>query len=149
MPEEHHNNPYDSPQNTQYEAVTARLHEVKPQRIVYFAIAFGFVVGAVSSYVRPMISGPVHYEAIVSLLLLVLFFVITLFICLGQERPVKWTSVIIVVTWITYFAGWSLVAQRIWGDLVGVSVAGAGCSLAAAVPLVILLRWLQNRKESA
>ena len=111
-------------------------------------MVFGLVVGAVSSYVRPMISGPVHFEAIVSLLLLVMFFVVTLVISLATARPMLWTSVAIVLTWLAYFVGWSLVAQRMWDDMIVVCATGIVCSLTVALPLVFLLRRFQNLKAS-
>ena len=142
-------NPYQSPRITQRKAIAVERYAMSPHWIVSFAIAFGFSVGAISSYVRPMISGPVHYEAIVSLLLLILFFVGSLFICLRTARPTQWTGVVIVLTWITFFIGWSLVAQRMWDDMAGVSVVGAGFSLAIALPLMSLMHRFWKPRVSA
>ena len=139
-------NPYQSPRSTQRKAIAVERNAMSPHWIVAFAIAFGFAVGGISSYVRPMISGHVHYEAIVSLLLLSLFFVSSLFICLRTARPVQWTGVVIVFTWITFFVGWSLVAQRMWDDMAGVCVVGAGLSLVIALPLLTLMQRFGGRK---
>ena len=132
----------------QREPNSVKRQLVSPHWIVSSAMVFGLVVGAVSSYVRPMISGPVHFEAIVSLLLLVMFFVVTLVISLATARPMLWTSVAIVLTWLAYFVGWSLVAQRMWDDMIGVCATGIVCSLTVALPLVFLLRRFQNLKAS-
>ena len=142
-------NPYQSPRSTQREAIAIERNVMSPRWIVSFAIAFGFAVGAVSSYVRPMISGPVHYEAIASLLLLTLFFVSSLFICLRTARPIQWAGVVIVLTWITFFGGWSWVAQRMWDDMAGVCVVGAGFSLAIALPLMFLMHRFWRPRVSA
>ena len=140
-------NPYQSPRSTQRKAITVERNAMSPHWIVSFAIAFGFAVGAVSSYVRPMISGPVHYEAIASLMLLTLFFVSSLFICLRTARPIQWGG--IVLTWITFFGGWSWVAQRMWDDMAGVCVVGAGFSLAIALPLMFLMHRFWRPRVSA
>lgn len=142
-------NPYQSPRSTQREAIAIERNVMSPHWIISFAIAFGFAVGAVSSYVRPMISGHVHYEAITSLVLLILFFLISLFICLRTARPMQWMGVVIVLTWITFFVGWSLVAQRMWDDMAGVCVVGAGLSLAIALPLVFLMHRFWRPRASA
>ena len=139
-------NPYQSPRSIQRKAITVERNAMSPLWIVSFAFAFGFAVGAVSSYVRPMISGHVHYEAIASLVLLTLFFVCSLFICRRTARPMQWMGVVIVLTWITFFIGWSLVAQRMWDDMAGVCVVGAGFSLAIALPLLTLMQRFGGRK---
>ena len=142
-------NPYQSPRSTQHKAIAIERNVMSPHWIVSFAITFGFAVGAVSSYVRPMISGHVHYEAIASLVLLILFFIISLFICLRTARPMQWMGVVIVLTWITFGTGWSLVAQRMWDDMAGVCVVGAGFSLVIALPLMFLIHRFWRRRVSA
>ena len=149
MPDNHNDNPYASPQSNQHPANVVKRQLLKPHGIVSFAIGFGFVVGAVSSYVRPMIGGPVHYEAIVALSLIVLFLAVAIAFCLATARPILWTSVVIAMTWFSYFAGWSLMSQRMWDDMIGVCVVGAGFSLGVVLPLVASLSWLRNRKGSA
>ncbi|WP_404307572.1 hypothetical protein [Neorhodopirellula lusitana] len=122
MIDEPSDNPYASPRSFQCTSDSEDLNEITPRWVVLIALVFGFMNGGVSSYIRPMISGPIHYEAIVSLVLLVLFFFITLLICLATASPVRWTSLVIAVTWLTYLVGWSLVAQRVFDDMIGVCV---------------------------
>ena len=143
MPENGYDNPYASPSELPSEAKAEDRQAISPNSILAASTIFGFAVGAISSYVRPMIPGPIHYEAIASLLLISLFLLIAIFTCLRTARPVQWMSLVILLTWLSHFAGWSLVAWRVWADFFAVTAVSIGCSLAIALPLLFF--WSRKR----
>lgn len=147
MSNERRDNPYASPESTQCKANPVERSSVSPRPIVSFTIVFGLFLGAVSSYVRPMISGPIHFEAIASLFLIILFLVIAMFFCIRTAGPLRWMSVVVVLTWVSYYVSWSLVAQRVWDDMLWLMLAGVAVSLTVALPIVFLWRRMRDRKQ--
>ena len=97
-------------------------------------IAFGFSLGAISRFIRYQIPGRIHYEAIVSLVILVGF---SLILALARRRPsgrVWQYQLELFSLWAAHLAGWSIVNQSIWTDIVGVlGIWWFGCALIGGI----------------
>lgn len=65
--------PYAAPKNMELASDVLHAESPSAARWIFYSAFFGFVVGVGSRYVRPMISGPVHYESLVAGVLLITF----------------------------------------------------------------------------
>ncbi len=75
-------------------------------------------MGIGSRVVRDWISGSVHYEAIASLVILVLFSMMLAFGHRRTEGRVWLYQLEVFSVWAAYLAGWSLVNRSVWTDAV-------------------------------
>ncbi len=143
-------NPYQPPQA----AVDQVAEPVKPTPmsrvvavgwIVTFA-AGGFLIGLISRTVRPYISGPVHYEMLVALGLLIglALAAIYRFRALQYIRGLMFLNLALFALWAAFATGWSLIDRRLWDDLIGMA---AALWLGSAVIGSILLKVLQVYKQ--
>lgn len=138
-------NPYASPGSPQQRVASQRAADTVPRWLILAAIFTGLIVGAASRYVRPMIPGPIHYESLVSGLLLVLFAVALACLCARANRSFVPTTVAIIALWSAYAVGWSLVARRIWSDLLVAATMGMFVSLAVALAIAQAVRAMVRR----
>lgn len=98
------------------------------------------LTGVVSRLVRPLISGPVHYEALATVVLLS---VACLVLLLGlrqiaYRRAVVTYAIEVVALWGVFAVAWSIIDQRLRHDLV--AVIGLFWAVSTAVGLFIL--WI-------
>ena len=87
----------------------------------FMVLLAGLVLGSASRALRGR--GPVHYEAIVALGILI---VIALFLAINHRKSSNgfWPFQLEIVSlWFAFAAGWSLVHGSIWGDIVSFTVA--------------------------
>ena len=116
----------------------------------------GGIVGAISRYVRPMIDGPIHYEAIVSTILMLLLCAVVA-IQFAVVKPFRWrritvVSALIFAAWLAYSIGWSIVHGSIWDDTIGAMLAGCLVSLVGSLAIfgiVALIAALGKRARKA
>lgn len=97
-----------------------------------------FLTGVMSRFVRPMIPGPVHYEAIASMLVVIAMCVVMLILVI--RLPIAQATVAIqsgvLLFWGMHLLGWSSVHGSFWGDMVGVS---AACWVVSAIVAQMIL----------
>ena len=119
----------------------SRLH--RAVRIAVLTV-MGGIVGAVSAYVRPMISGTTHYEAMIAL------FVVMPAICLAavvshRRVPFRWAMFSLHAElawlWIAFATAWSLVFGHIWDDMVGVTLVYWLGSATIGTALLAAIQW--------
>ena len=97
-------------------------------------VAIGFILGAASRVIRDAIPGPVHYEAIVSLAVLVVVSALLAF-SHRRARNSMWVYQLEVFSlWAAFESGWSLVNGGIWSDaLFAFGAWWLGCAVLGAV----------------
>ncbi len=95
-------------------------------------------VGVVGRLVRPLITGPVHYEAIAGLVLMIIACVVLLVRFRRFPRPqgIFFYITGTVAVWAAHASGWMLAHGEIWDDVVWLNL--ACCAVAALVGCVIL-----------
>lgn len=102
----------------------------------------GLVIGVVSRALRPHIMGPVHYEAIVTLGLLV---AVTLALVLSHRQSSHglWPFQLEAFSlWAAFASGWSLMHGGVWTDLIAVAVPWwLGCAVVGGA----MLTWLRPK----
>ena len=134
-------NPYASPASLPDRVASEKAADSVPRWLNWAAIAFGLTVGGVSRVVRPMIPGPLHYESIVGGLLLVVFAVVVARSYARVDRSLFPTTIAILVLWTAYAVSWSMVARRLWSDLLVAAAMGTGFSLVVALTVRQATRW--------
>ena len=86
---------------------------------------FGSFVGALSRTVRPMISGPTHYEMMATMFVLTMT-MLGLLAYFGRSMFFATAMVNVnfafALLWFGFFVGWTIVHGKIWDDMVGVSL---------------------------
>lgn len=111
----------------------------------------GFVVGAVSSFVRPMFPGPAHPEAIASLVILGLI-VLSLIAYHAKVVPGRGVALFELETlslWAAFAFGWSVVHGSVWSDFVFSTLMLWLISAVAGLVLIPLVRRISRRSGSA
>ncbi|QEG38923.1 hypothetical protein [Roseimaritima ulvae] len=90
------------------------------------------IAGVVGRLVRPLISGPVHYEAIVGLVLMILVCVVLLVRFRKFPRPqgIFFYLTGTLAIWAAHVGGWMIAHGEIWADVVWVNLA---CNAVAAL----------------
>lgn len=104
----------------------------------------GMLVGAVSRYVRPYCSGPVHYEALVDLVMRIAIGVWVLIIHLRYyPKRRAWASLqlSLVGLHLGHLIGWSAVEGRFWDDLLQVDAVIWVASGVISTVLLVGLQW--------
>lgn len=106
----------------------------------------GFLIGVVSSFVRPMLSGPMHPEAIGSLMLLILIalFGVAHHAGSGPGRGVIVFELEMVSLWAAFVFGWSLVHGSLWSDFVAFGIVGWLGSAVGGLVLIPLVRSVRR-----
>ncbi len=82
----------------------------------------GFVIGVLSRALRSAIRGPVHYEALLSILLLA---AICLALALDHRRARRgfWPYQLeVFALWAAFTSGWSVVHGHVWSDLLSMTI---------------------------
>ena len=117
-------------------------------RAIYYSVG-GFVLGAISSYIRPHVihKGAVHPEAIASLVILIVFVLVGI---VHHAKPKSGRSlalfeVEIIGLWAAFAFGWSLVYRSVWDDIIGFAIMGWLGSAVSGLLFIPLLRWMYNR----
>jgi hypothetical protein len=111
---------------------------------------FGFGVGAVSSFVRPMFPPPTHPEAIASLVVLglaVLSFV-AYHSRLAPDRSVALFELETLSLWAAFACGWSIVHGGVWSDFVVSTIGAWLVSAVAGLLLVPIVRNLRTTQQA-
>jgi hypothetical protein len=118
-------------------------------RAIYYSVG-GFVVGAVSSYIRPHVihKAGTHPEAIVSLVIMI---VVVLVGIVHHAKPQSGGSLALfevetIGLWAAFAFGWSLVHGSVWDDIIGVSITSWLGSAISGLLFIPLLRWMYNRR---
>lgn len=107
-------------------------------RVVVFAVVTA-LLGVATGLVRPMIPGPVHYETIVSLLVvvpLVLLAWVFVLRAVPWQRAGRWVVLGDVAICMAYWAGWSLLVRHLWDDNLVVMALYAVVAPALSCPLL-------------
>jgi hypothetical protein len=141
-------NPYASPQNLEQMESSFRGQTPQTAMWLIFSTIFGFAVGAGSRYVRPMITGPVHYESLVAGILLILYLVMASVRFSAADHHPRFVMALVVVIWGSYFTDWSIVHGHVWGNLVFAALMGALASLIIVVLAMAAARWVFSRARS-
>ena len=145
QPEDFRDNPYASPRNADHAHGSSRPGTPRPLLWLGFSILFGGIVGAGSRYVRPLISGPIHYESLVAGLLLVLFSAIVALRFSAAPRPVTVVTGLVVASWAAYATAWSVIHGSLWDDLMVAALTGAAVSSVLAMSTIATSRWIVRR----
>jgi hypothetical protein len=103
-------------------------------------LLLALVVGIVARWVRPMITGGVHYEALAAVILLS---AVCLVLLLGlrrisYRRAAAVFAIEATALWLCFALGWVIVGWRLWGDLFGVTA----MFWVSTVPPGLLVLWL-------
>lgn len=120
-------NPYAAPlthsDTVEESTALARTQRNKARRWIAFFGVVALAIGIVSRLVRPMIDGPIHYESIVSgLLLIALCFVLLgLLKSFPFQRALVGLLIGLFAIWCGYFCGWTAVHGSVWDDLIAVA----------------------------
>lgn len=140
--------PYAAPQSM--ELAESRVETPRAASWILYSAVVGFIVGVGSRYVRPMISGPVHYESLVAAVLLIVFLAVVVTRFSGaQLRSLFPVSIgLVVVTWGAYFFGWSIVHGRFWDNLASAASMGALVSLVVVSVILFAVRFLSEKGSS-
>ncbi|MFK7797763.1 MAG: hypothetical protein AB8E82_09925 [Aureispira sp.] len=104
------------------------------------------LLGMLSAYFRPYFNiNGVHWEAIVSIVVLVTLNVVGLMLISTDKRKhyARFYSILTLLLWMGYVIGWSIVDGDFMEDLIGV------CAMTAIVAILIgmLVFAYQKRKE--
>ena len=118
-------NPYRPPKSPA-ERVTLR-EVVSPTGLAWKLILtvsiISLLVGLISRYVRPMITGPIHYEMIVAIFIQISLVLGVLWV--SRHRPLRdgiiSANLAIAAVWGAFFIGGSVVHGTVWGDVVGLT----------------------------
>ena len=110
-------------------------------------LAVGGIVGFVSRTVRPLIDGPIHYEAIAEMGFKMLVSILLLWVSIRSkaERPIQWLAIAILALWLGSTLGWSAAERGVWTDYLVVNAIYGLLTLAIAVAIA---RWLRKRKNA-
>ena len=107
----------------------------------------GAVTGVVSRLCRPLIGGPIHYEAIAALLILVTFSLVLVFVN-RTTRP-KLAHLLFQLEnfslSVGFACGWTIIQRGIWSDFIFVSLAQLACT--ALVGSLLLLGFQRLRRR--
>ena len=107
----------------------------------------GGAVGVVSRLCRPLIVGPVHYEALISTAVLCLAAV--LLVVLNCKTSPKLAHLCFQLEnfslWIGYASGWTVIQKSLWDDFVFVVLATNLCVGFAGSLLLLALQSLRRR----
>ena len=121
---------------------SARKHSLASLLIrACVVIVVGFALGAISRVARDWFTGPIHYEAVASLFVLVLISLV-----LALRRPSlgarTWLYQLEVLSlWAAYLSAWSLVNRAVWSDaVVTFSAWWLGCAVLGGVLVAIRAR---------
>ena len=108
------------------------------------AMFFGAVAGGISAYVRPMIQGPIHYEMLASMFIVLPLIVLALVISM---RRTPWRHVTrhllfaIFATCFAFTAGWAAVQARMWDDMFWVMLVYGLIAAAVAWLLLFVMQY--------
>ena len=144
-------NPYAAPKGSTDEPTvvvrsSAREQRDIARRRIFVAGTLSLIVGMASRLMKPLVSGPVHFEALAAILLNV-FFSLVLF---GVVRRFPFIRALVAlqiglfVIWFAYLAGWSIMNGGLWDDVVGISAAMWIVSAFVGLGLLFVQkRWLK------
>ena len=105
-------------------SVTQKILTRRDQRARLLVILpFALVVGAAARLIRPLIDGPIHYEALGAVVLLC---TACLLLLLGLRRIAYRRGALVYViecsaVWACFAIGWIAVNGRVWDDILAVS----------------------------
>lgn len=112
-------------------------------------LSLGWAIGNVSRLARPFLKvGPVHYDALVALVLLLLISIWLVFdASLEQPRTAMIRYCLnSIAFWASFVSGWSFVHGHAWDDLLGFSLVWcAGCCVVGGTAARI---WSQRRHST-
>lgn len=106
----------------------------------------GIGIGAVTRYLRPHFPGPVHHDALIALIALILMCLSLLLMhlrCRPRGRTLGSLQLGTGFLWLGYMIGWSIVHRSFWDDLVIVTCVGwmISGSVAGLMFIIIHRRW--------
>lgn len=139
-------NPYRPPEQATPLAV-ARESSQRPVAKIGWAWVLGTsmfagTMGVVGRLVRPLISGPVHYEAIAGLALMIIACVVLLVRFRRFPRP---QGVFLFITgtvaaWTAHAVGWMIAHGEIWDDVVWLNLASSAVAMLVGCVILLLPR---------
>jgi len=94
-----------------------------------------------------MITGPVHYEAILALFVLMPAILLVLVWSVRRtpwKRVSGWLALAVLFTCLAFVAGWSLVERRLWDDVIFVMAAYGAIAAAACWGLLLAIQRLRR-----
>ena len=140
--EQHHTPPAASPRQATAEDRTrvqgARGLSYSRPLVILFS---GFVIGVLSRALRSAISGPVHYETLLSVVLLA---GACLALALDHRRARRgfWPYQLeVFALWAAYTSGWSVVHGYVWSDLLSSTIMlWLACAVVGGIVVVLARR---------
>jgi hypothetical protein len=144
-------NPYQPPQAAIDRPAEPTSMPLAVGWIVTFA-AGGFLIGLASRTVRPYISGPVHYEMLVALGLLIglALAAIYRFRKLPLRTALRCFNLAMFSLWAAFAIGWTVIHRGFWDDLVGMTAAfWIGSAVIGSILLKLLHVYKQHQRPLA
>lgn len=133
-------NPYAPPMNNSGPPESAVDVRSISRRWVVGVTLCGFVVGVASRIARDSVQGPVHYDALVALIVLAVMCVVVLirFWRFPLAQGKRALQIALFCVWASFAMGWSVAHGGIWEDILGISAVGwIGSAIAGALALRI------------
>jgi hypothetical protein len=119
-------NPYQPPESP---VERVRQEDIWPSsglawRPLLLMALMGLLVGFVSRSVRPMITGPIHYEMIGVIFWQGSWILASLVVFwkMGLRRGILHVNLGIAAIWWAFFLGWSIRHRGVWDDLIGMTI---------------------------
>lgn len=114
-------------------------------RLIVVLVA-AFIVGMGSRYIRSSFQGPVHWEFIISLTVLLIG---SLYLALrNRSAGSAWIFQLeLLALWLAFASGWTAVHGSVWSDLVVViALYWFGCAVVGALIVTVAKKSSQGRK---
>jgi hypothetical protein len=112
---------------------------------IWVAASAALLLGAVARALRPFLnSGGLHYDSIGAIALLG----VALLVLAWRAPNLRSFQLLSIASWIGFTAGWSAAHLGFWGDLLGVSSAGAAVSAVVGGGMVFLRAWRAGVSQS-
>ena len=146
MPE---SNPYQPPRAKAEHAV--KLSEPELTGIAWRKICLiggsGLLVGVTSRLARQLVPGPIHYEAIASMVVLIalVLAVIYAFRRWPLHEALINTDLAITILWGSFFIGWTMIHGEFWGDFILLTAMSWFGSITIGSLLIYVLKLIRTK----
>jgi len=145
-------NPYRPPRASLEDATAANPDPPRgsPWRVIALVGIAGLAVGVVSRQVRPLIRGPIHYDAVAAMALQVSLALAVVVAFRRRQLPggILYLNLAIAALWGSFFVGWTVNHGHFWHDFVSVTTAFWIGSASVGSLMLFVLHRLGKGTES-
>ncbi|MEM8671354.1 MAG: hypothetical protein AAGG48_27790 [Planctomycetota bacterium] len=116
-------NPYQPPREANAPNIESSDAIQKIPFWLFGGVGFlSLIVGIVSRHVRPMIVGPIHYDALVALILEIAMILVAIFLLRRRKTrdAIIYLNIALAAIWPLFSVGWTIRHGAVWNDFVGV-----------------------------